>query len=320
MNPAAQLQQRYFRWALRGRAPEASPIVLGQRRVFVLPTRGGIAYAVSLALMLIGAINYNLSLGYAMVFLLAGLGVTAIFHTFRNLAHLQVSKGRCEPVFAGDKALYSVVLANFRATSRPAISLRLAGQTSIEIDIPGAASVEAELELPAPKRGWLALPRIRLSTTYPLGLIRAWAYAAPQMRCLVYPAPARPGTALPAVPGDDGGSAGHQAGMEDFAGLRGHQPADPLRRVAWKAAARRDEAPLLTKLFAGAAAHTLWLEWDAAPAHLDVEARLSLLTRWICEAHEAGFAWGLRLPGTTMAPATGASHYRGCLEALALYD
>jgi hypothetical protein len=35
--------------------------------------------------MLIGAINYNLSLGHALVFLLAGLGLVAMVHTFRNL-------------------------------------------------------------------------------------------------------------------------------------------------------------------------------------------------------------------------------------------
>ena len=45
-------------------------MILTQRRVFVLPTRQGLAYAVSLLVMLVGAINYNLSLGYALVFLL----------------------------------------------------------------------------------------------------------------------------------------------------------------------------------------------------------------------------------------------------------
>lgn len=319
MNPASELQQRFFTWALRGPAPEASPIVLGQRRVFVLPTAAGLAYSASLALMLIGAINYDLSLGYATVFLLSGLGIIAIFHTFRNLVHLQVSPGRSEPVFAGEKAHFALILLNLRATTRPAIRLRLPDQAEIEIDVPGESSVAARLELPAPRRGWLTLPRVKLSTTYPLGLIRAWAYAAPQMRCLVYPAPAKFAPALPTAPGEDGGSAGGNAGMEDFAGLRAHQPADPLRRIAWKAAARREDAPLLTKLFEGSSAQTLWLEWDALPAHLDVEARLSLLTRWVCEADDAGLSWGLRLPGKTVAPASGGVHCHSCLKALALY-
>jgi len=319
LNIVHVLQQRFITWALRGRAPETSPIMLDSRRVFVLPTRAGLAFAASLLLMLTGAINYSLSLGYAMVFLLAGLGINTIFHTFRNLVHLQVSPGRCPPVFAGEKAHFTLILVNLRATMRPGIGLRLPDQDEIAIDMPAASSISARLELPAPHRGWLALPRVKLSTRYPLGLIRAWAYAAPQMNCLVYPCPAKLAVPLPANPGEDGSSIGGNAGMEDFAGLRGHQPADPVNRVAWKAAARREDAPLLTKLFAGSAAQILWLEWEALPTHLDIEARLSLLTRWVCDADAAGISWGLRLPGKILAPASGDSHYHDCLRTLALY-
>ena len=63
--------------------------------MFVLPTRAGLAYLVALVVMLIGAINYPLSLGYALVFLLGGLGVSTILNTFRNLAHLRITTGRC---------------------------------------------------------------------------------------------------------------------------------------------------------------------------------------------------------------------------------
>ena len=319
MSLAATLQERFFRWALRGRAPEASPITLTQRRVYVLPTRQGLTYAVSLLVMLVGAINYNLSLGYALVFLLTGLGITAILHTFRNLVQLRIAPGRCEPVFAGELASFGIVLTNQRDEVRPSIRLHLPGQTPVEVEIAEQSSLEARLTMPAQKRGWLPLPRVTLETKYPLGLIRAWSYAAPEQRCLVYPAPAATAPPVPAMPGEDGGAARVVAGMEDFAGLRRHQPADPPRHVAWKAAARQNSGPLLTKLFTGAAAHTLWFDWDMLPATLDVDTRLSLLTRWICDAHEAGLAWGLSLPGSELAPAGDDSHFHACLKRLALY-
>jgi hypothetical protein len=41
MNPAAALREQFIRWALRVRPPEESPVTLGQRRVYVLPTRAG---------------------------------------------------------------------------------------------------------------------------------------------------------------------------------------------------------------------------------------------------------------------------------------
>jgi len=62
--------------------------------------------------MLTGSINYNLSLGYVLTFLLAGLGIVSILHTFRNLVHLYVSAGRVSPVFAGDLAHFQIVFEN----------------------------------------------------------------------------------------------------------------------------------------------------------------------------------------------------------------
>ncbi len=287
--------------------------------MFVLPTRFGFAFAALLLVMLIAAVNYELSLGYALVFLLAGLGIMAIFHSFRNLARLRISPGRAAPTFAGETARFGLILTNPDNREKYAIRLRLPGRNPVEVDVPAKSCSEVQLELPAQDRGWLALPPMTLQTTYPLGLIRAWAYAAPMMRCLVYPAPSKDALPLPALPFDDAGDAGLNAGMEDFSALRAHQITDPLGHVAWKAAARLEQGPLLTKLFAGAMARSLWLDWDDLPGEFAVEARLSVLARWICEVHEAGILWGLRLPGTTLSPDKGAAHFHASLKVLALY-
>lgn len=319
MNLADVLRQRFYRWALRGRAPEAVPVILTQRRVFVLPTRAGLAYAGSLVVMLVGAINYNLSLGHAFVFLLAGLGIATILATFRNLAQLRIMPGRAEPVFAGGHALFGLVLHNPRPGERPCLRLQAGDGPPLVIDVPGKDCAEARLPVPAIRRGWLNLPRVTLETTYPLGLVRAWAYAAPALTCLVYPQPALNAPPLPLGSGDHQGGLRRTGGSDDFSGLRSHQPADPLQHVAWKAAARHPDGELLTKMFAGESAETLWLDWDALPRDLDDETRLSLLARWVCDAHGAGLNWGLRLPRKTLAPTGGEAHYHRCLQALALH-
>ena len=68
-----RLQQKLFRFQSDG----TIPFRLGQRRIFIVPSRGGLLFAGALLTMLIGAINYNLALGHALVFLLAGLGPPA---------------------------------------------------------------------------------------------------------------------------------------------------------------------------------------------------------------------------------------------------
>jgi uncharacterized protein (DUF58 family) len=321
MKLAAQLQERFTAWALRTRPPEAAPILLTQRRVYVLPTRAGLFFAFALLLIFLGAVNYNLALGHALAFLLAGLGIVAILHTFRNLVGIRIDVGRAEPVFAGEIAHFALLLHNPRDDERRLICLSLPDGGDASVDIPGGAAAEARLGLPATRRGWLALPRVTLATTFPLGLARAWSYAAPAMRCLVYPQPARHAPPLPAAGGHEGARMQEARGSEDFAGLRNHQPADPPRHVAWKAAARQDAAaPLLTKQFAGAAAETIWIDWDAVAPGVAVEERLSLLARWVLDAAASGLRWGLRMPGTALPPASGDAHLHACLKALALHD
>jgi len=317
MRVAAALHERFVAWALRVRPPEPAPIVLGQRRIYVLPTKAGLGYAAALLVMLLASINYNLSLGYALTFTLAGLGVVAILHTFRNLVHLRVRPGRVAAVFAGEVAEFRVLLR--AGSDRRQIRLWLPNDTSVVVDVAADADSEACLRLASARRGWLALPRLGLDTRYPLGIIRAWAYCAPEFRCLVYPRPARAAPPLPWSAGDGTGKRSGRLGSDDFAGLRQHQPADPPRHVAWKAAARLGaEAPLMTKQFAGAAAAQVWLDWDDLPDR-GTEDRLAILTRWVLDAHAEGLAWGLRLPGTTLAPGSGQAHLQAALTALALY-
>ena len=317
-----RLHERFVRWALRVPTPEPAPIILTQRRVYVLPTRAGLAFATALIAIFLGAVNYNLSLGHALVFLLAGLGLVTILHTFRNLVQLRIRPGRCEPVFAGSHASFTLLLENPRNDKR--ISLRLSlpaaehDPASIETDAAAQAVTAATLTLPAPRRGWLPLPRITLETTWPLGLVRAWSYAAPDMHCLVYPQPAAKAPPLPWGGGAAQGSRRDAQGVDDFSSLRHHQPADPPRHIAWKAVARQEQGPLLTKQFSGSSAQEVWLDWQTAPG-ADTEERISLLTRWLLDADAAGITWGLRLPQVNLAPAQGGAHRAAGLRALALF-
>lgn len=313
--------ERFVRWALRVRPPEPAPIVLTQRRVYVLPTRAGLGYAMAMVVILLGAMNYNLSLGYGLVFLLGGLAIVTILHTFRNLVQLVIRPGRVEPVFAGEPAAFELILENARNEIRPALQFKpfLSEDEPIEVDAaPGGGSV-ATVTLPTERRGVLELPRITLTTMWPLGLIRAWSYLSPAMRAVVYPKPAIHAPPLPWGSESAQGATRDGSGRDDFAGLRSHHPADPPRHVAWKAVARQPDGPLLTKLFAGAAAERIWLQWDDLPEAMPLEERLSVVCRWMLDAEKAGLAWGVRLPHLRVEPASGAAHLAEGLHGLALY-
>jgi uncharacterized protein (DUF58 family) len=316
------LAQQIARLVFRPRTAEIGEVVLVQRRVFILPTRSGLVFSVMLFLLLLASINYQLSLGFALTFLLAASAIVGILHTFRNLAHVRIQAGKAEPVFAGDWARFQLDLSNTHGYDRYAITLHATGQeTSAQIDITANNRVTLELSLPTTQRGWLTLPRVELSTIFPLGLWRAWAYWYPAMRCLVYPAPEAELQPLPALRGGQSeGNSSPLAGQEDCSGVRPFVAGDPLRHMAWKAIARQADDTLLTKHFEGRGQISLWLDWFTLPSQLNTEQRLSRLTRWILGAEQTNAQYGLRLPGTEIAPGCGDAHRAACLRALALFD
>ncbi len=318
--------RRLRNWFYGFEPPERGAIVLGHRRVYIVPSRLGLLFGGALGILLVGSINYALSLGFALTFLLAGMGLAGMVQTARNLAQLTVRAGRAEPVFAGEAARFTLLLANAGAFDRPEILVRHQGAGAhCTVDVAPSDTAQAVLAVPAERRGWLPLGRVMLETRFPLGLFRAWSYVQPDSRCLVYPRPEAAALPPHAPSAQAGGARAHAQGSDDFSGLRAYQPSDSPRHVAWKSVARSDTQhalgdDMLTKQFAGDAVAELWLDLADLPAALGLERRLSRLAGWVLAAERGGAHYGLRLPGSELAPGRGEQHRAACLEALALFE
>lgn len=313
---AGQNKEAFWRRFLRSNEPEAGPVTLGRRKIYILPTRNGVIFAIILLAMLLGAVNYQNSLAFALTFLLTALTVVSIIHTFRNMHALTIRATQSQPVFAGDLARFIVNLDNRSGQARYALNITLDEQTPISLDLPEHGGHWVTLSRCSQKRGLLYPGHIIIYTRYPLGLFHAWSIVHLQMSCLVYPRPS-PHESLPLELLNLHGALGDQGnGCDDFANLRSYQAGDSLRHVHWKAVAREQE--LMTKQFGGERADVeLWLRWEHTNGQ--VEERLSLLTRWILDAETKGLAYGLSLPGKTLKPSRGELHRHRCLEALAMF-
>ncbi|MEP7155499.1 MAG: DUF58 domain-containing protein [Betaproteobacteria bacterium] len=311
-------RQRVSDWIFRARFPEQPPIVLTQRRIFILPTRTGYFFTFVLALLLVASINYSLSLGFLLTFLLGGMGSVSMLHTFRNLAQLSISPGKADPVFAGDVAHFSLVFTN-PGMPRFSVGAKRARDTEADpvyADIGERGSTTLLLPVPAEKRGLLKCRRVEIFTEYPTGLFHAWSYVDFGSRCLVYPKPDPAAGALPVDAHGSGQGNIPVRGDEEFQSLRAYRPGDTARQIAWKALARGQG--LLVKEFGATASADLWLDFDMLRA-FPVEVRLARLTWWVMEAERAQVPYGLKLPSRTVPPLTGARHRDACLEALAMH-
>src|SRR2546430_1164911 len=240
---------RIANWIYGFTPPERGTVTLVHQRVYIVPTQLGLLFALTLLILLVGSINYALSLGFALTFLLAGMGV---------------SVGRAEPVFAGEAAQFRLYLDARSAFDRPAILARhLQSRSQMVVDVPAAGLAEVVLAVPAPARGWLPLGRVMLETRFPLSVFRSWSYVEPEARCLVYPRPERSMLPAPAAESSRGALRSPTPGNDDYSGLRAYQLSDSPRHVAWKAVARNED--MLTKQFTGEAAAALWLALARPP-------------------------------------------------------
>ena len=305
-----------FRFISRRSGPFDGEVTLDRRRVYILPTKIGVLFSLLLIILLLGSVNYGKSLGFVLVFLLAGVGNVAMFATWRNLAGLRLRAGGGSPVFSGEQAIFAVQLENRDLATRYSIAISQDGNEYEVVDLAPDSVGQIHLRKKAVQRGLLDAGRFRLYTEFPTGLFVAWTWIDLSMSCLVYPRP----TAGVSVPtGDsilDGENDAQGYGLEEFTGLRKYQTGDSWRRVSWKAAARCDE--LHTKEFAGGQPEMQWIEWYAIAAS-GVEARLSIMAHMVMEAEQGRRHYGLRLPDAEIPPDHGSRHYQRCMKALALY-
>ncbi len=298
---------------------DETPLVLQQHRVYVLPTRRGWAVVVTLLLMLVTSMNYSLSLGYALTFLLAGLFGASMVHVYRNLVRLQVEPSGVPRAFAGEPLLFSFRVSNLSGYARRTIRF-WSGQASAVIPTLGpGASTTVAVPCPTTTRGRRRLGRFTIITDFPLGLWRCWAVVRFDYEGVVYP---RPETNPPALPLQ--GSTTQRSAASTLAslaqdveidGLRPYAPGDPLRAIAWKAVARG--RGWYSKRFSGTSGPE-WalLRWRDTGHGLDDEHRLSRLTSWVLRAERNCVPFALELPGQSIGPGQGHAHLDEALCAL----
>ncbi len=300
-----------------------------RQRVYIFLTRYGVIFSVTLLVMLLGAINYNNSMAYALTFLLAGLFMVSMLHTYGNLRGLIISASPAEPVFAGQQARFPLLLDNRSGPSRLAIHLQIPAKLKkrlgkanplalVSVNIPARTLQASNFCMDTTKRGYLVPGRIKISSSWPVGLFRAWSFMYIDQRCVVYPRP-QGHAALPlqAMTGEDE-QTGLGSGSEDFTGFRPYQAGDSMRAVDWKAYAR--ERGLLTKRFSGSGTGKVLVDWQQTDHMNDVEQRLSQLCLWIIEAEQQGAQYALVLPGLSAGHFDkGETHKHRCLQALAGY-
>jgi uncharacterized protein (DUF58 family) len=294
----------------RYRRPENLPIELHRRRIYIVPTRFGLGFSVLLLVMLVGALNYSNNAALLLTCLLGAASAASMLVAFRALDGLRLEHIRAGHAVAGEpiELIFSVQSSRMRS----AIRLDL-GDSSTAFALDGRDATRVKLGLPTERRGWQPLPRLRLWSSWPLGMFRAWSWLHPDLAVLVWPRAEAAGPP-PRAPADDARHMRLHRG-EELAALRDYRAGDPQRHIAWKASARHDD--LLVKDFEQPRSQPQWqLDWRQLQG-MDDESRIARLARWLDEAQSRRCSFSLWLPGNEIGSGSGPLHYARCMDALA---
>jgi uncharacterized protein (DUF58 family) len=267
-------------------------------------------------IIFVAAINYGLSLAFALAFLMVSLFLLAILHSFYNLHGLIVRGLGAEPAFAGETAVFDIAVECQSRRSHESLELYFQGGDTVSTSLVQNQQHRLALSVQVHQRGRFKAPRLIVQSSFPLGLWRTWSRLDLAQTCLVYPRPLPCNFAHSSSSAASGESTSMVPGVEDFHGLRTYQAGDSLRQIAWKNLARGQG--MMVKQFVDGRDEQRMLDWDMFP-DLESELRLSYLCYMILQMEGSDCDYGLQMPGVSVAPDRGEAHQRRLLEVLALW-
>ncbi|RZG79117.1 DUF58 domain-containing protein [Acinetobacter venetianus] len=278
------LKQQVSQWIAK-RFQVDSVKTLLQKDVLVFIYKQGFLYLVLILITFIAGINYgnNLILGFC--FLLSAILCISFYLTFKQLHDLKIEIVMPEVGQVNQPSIIKLMLKQHDKTVR---YLRI--QFSQQEHMIYVNQVQQTVELPVlpQQRGLYEFGVIRVYSTYPLGLVRAWTYLYPKQKIWIAPKAhdwQKEHKNQPTSAHDN---------LDEFKELRAFRQGDSYQNVAWKQVARGQG--FFIKMFEAQANHQhLEIDYQQIPA-LGHEEKLSFMMGLVEQCEQLGDDYALILP------------------------
>ncbi|MEZ9369042.1 DUF58 domain-containing protein [Shewanella sp. 10N.286.51.B2] len=319
--PAA-IKQRWSKW-LDKRIPANKQITLSHKSIFILPSGFGVAWFVLIVVLYLFGTNYQNNLVIGLSLLLASVFHSCIIYSYKNLAGLTLTALTPPETYANQNLAFPIVLSSKinkdnSQTSHQQICLNLPNERHSRItDV--AEGVDTSVSCTAQSRGLVNPGRIRVSSSFPLGLFNTWSYVDLNIQHIIYAAPLATHVSLTSLDNDNQTEFEHgklQPGVDDYKGLKTFVEGESLKQVAWKQWAQG--RGMLTKEFAQPEGKPVWLSLDDTLGD-SLEQKLSKLAWQVNALSQSQQVFGLALNQQIIEQDSGESHRKQCQQMIALY-
>lgn len=310
--------QAYWLKAIEKRSPYLNKVTLNQKKIYIIPSKVSLGYLTCAGLLVIAGINYQNNLVYGLAFWMVAIFVVNIIFTFRNLAGVRFSVIKSDNAKVGENINFTVRLDGIGEQSKFNLFLESTGGQQTKIDLSTKKYFDWIVCTQGLKRGPVNAPRIKIFTTYPLGLAYAWGYVFLNANAWCFPESKWYATGHNSSHDSDEEKQDRlvKSGSHDFYQLANYQQGDKLNRIYWPALAKNNQ--WLVKEFVDYHGDELWLNFDDYP-ELQTENRLQYLAYLIEKAQSNNNLYGLKIAATVIEPNNSMAHQNICMLALAKY-
>ena len=319
ISPFRQRLATYFQRFFAKRAPRSDASILTLRNVYIFFSREGMLYALLLIITFILGVNYGNNLVLGLCFYLSSIWVVSLHLTFAHISGLKIRLRDIELAAVGEPIWVTLEVENDK--SKPSRQLQFyfddnsfnnkqtnnkMPQNSQQLTDLGLdnkqmlasiqGTVVVRLPVIANNRGRFELPRLIVSTVYPLGIMRAWSYVYFARPAWVYPKPIEfdwQQAQVTASEDDSEWSVHSRKGQNDFDTLEEYVAGESLARVSWAHVARGQG--MLTKQFADNVGREQLLDYAHMPA-TDHDTKLAMLAYAVQKLGRAGEPFMMLLP------------------------
>lgn len=305
-----KLDNKWQNW-IDQKHPSQEQHFLNRNKIYVLPTKFGGIFFLMIVSLFIGSVNYQLSSGFFLTFLLMSFAMISAWIGHQNLNKLHF---KIQPI--ADTAVHQVcqipLIIHFQKRHCFAIKF-IIGKHQKQFN---QLTSQQCLLLPFQfrRRGHLAIPRIRLETRFPLGLFVVWSYLTFDSKVYVYPEPKSAG--FWPDPDSQGNQLTNEEGDEDFYTLK--QTDNPWKqpsRISWRTVAKG--LGWYEKQY-NAPSKTLYLFSIDDIKTYPLEEGLKFISYWLIESEKRGYDYAFRSHSTVQAN-HGHQHLTQQLRQLATY-
>ena len=269
------------RWFAK-RAPKSDCATLNLRNVYIFFSREGLLFLALLMITFIAGVNYGNNLILGLCFYLVSIWLISFHVTFAHISGLQVKLLEITMAEAGSPVWVTLQVQSGSRQPRRQLSFsfdpvvnkkhnKAFSSNDNQAKLVVLSSLLDEqiirLAVTTSTRGQLELPRLKIQTVYPLGIMRAWSYIYFARTAWVYPKPlAFDWQARYTSVNTDDLSRGsqHTQGQDDFDRLDSYIQGESLARVSWAHVARGQG--MLTKHFVDPLGHEHRLDYHDMPA------------------------------------------------------